>query len=573
MKRSLRCALALLCLAFASRVQADGASDPTPGDEALQRPAPLRVSGAITEQAPTEERLLVPPYVRDRHGDVTTTAFFPFYFDRQNRAGRERFILPYYYRREAKRQTDVALGLVWSFRGPERNTFVLPPLYTHRQGKDWGFGLLPLISTGNFGGHYHTVIPPLLTWFDGNDKTHRWIVGPYYDVQTASARWRGLAPLVWSKSDEAGSFTVVPPLFWRFTESDPFEATTVVPPFYYTRRKDESKWGLVPLLFRKDSPEIHATTIPLALFHHARGPNEFRLITPLLAYLNDKREGSLLITPLYQRGRGDKNFDAVAPLFIRTWDLRDNSRGLYLPPIYYHWEDPANRTNVVFPFFGRQERDGISDGWLTPLVGHHQNFEQHTSTWWVAPTFHYGESPSGYQFNIHPLFYLQREKERRHTLLAPLFFDFQNDRERTRRMAITPLYWDFVNGKESKHNRVIFPFYWGFDNGKRQRHHTVGFPFYWDLDFRDRQERYTVAFPAYARSKVGERTRHFALNTMYEHSSDKEGRWQFHFFPLFARGGSKNDRWWNVLYGLAGYDRRGTHRRVQVLWLPFELKD
>lgn len=569
---SLRCALALLLLALASRASAD-AADPG-GDAAPTRPEPQRISGAVTGGPEIERRLLIPPYVRDRRGDVTTTALFPFYFERTSREGVQRFVLPYYYRREQKKQADVALGLLWSLRGPDRHTFILPPLYTHRDKRDWAFGLAPLLTTGNIGGHYHTVIPPLLTWFDGDDKTHRWFVGPFYDVESEKARWRGLFPLFWSKRDESESFAVVPPLVWRFTESDPESATTVVPPFFHTRTKDTRKWGLVPLLFHKRSPELKATTIPLALFHHARGPEEFRLVTPLLAYFHDKRtEASTWITPLYQRRRGDKNFDAVLPLFMRTWDDRDMSRGLFIPPIFWHWDDPANRTTIVFPLLATSDREGISKFWLTPLLGHHRQLEKRSDTWWVLPTFHYGTTPDSWQFNIHPLFYSARSKEARHLAIAPIYFDFQNFKERTRRFALAPLYWDFSAAKEQKHTRVLFPLYWDFQHGKRQRTRRVVFPLWWDFNYRDREARYRVAFPFYANSKVGARSRHFVLNTFYEHSSDDEGRWQFHFFPLFSRGGSATSRWWNVLYGLAGYDRRGRHRRVQAFWLPFQLKD
>jgi hypothetical protein len=565
--RSLSCALALFFVALASRVSADGAG---PASEP-PRTEPLRISGAVTTDGAQGERLLIPPYMRERRGDVTTTALFPLYFDRRDSQGVERFVLPYYYKRRPKEQADVALGLIWSLRGPNRHTFVLPPLYTHRRDKDWAFGLAPLLATGHKGGHYHTVIPPLLTWIDGDEKSHRWLVGPLYDVQTQRARWRGLFPLLWSKQDDHEGFQVVPPLFWRFTESDPASATTVVPPFYYTRNDKERNWGLVPLLFRKKSDELRSTTIPLALFHHARGPSEFRLVTPLLAYLNDKREGSLWVTPIYQRRRGDRNFDAVLPLFIRTWDERDASRGLYLPPIYWHREDPANRSTVVFPFFASRERDGISDFWMTPLFAHHRQQEKQQDTWWVAPTFHYSKSPTSYQFNIHPLFYVGRSEEKRHLAFAPLYFDFENYKKKTRSFVLAPFYFAFRDQKELKNNRVVFPIYWDLEHGKRKRRHVVGFPLYWDFDYRDRAARYTVAFPFYARSKVQERTRHFSLNTMYETSSGKEGRWQFHFFPLFARGGSARDRWWSVLYGLAGYDRRGPHRRVQAFWIPFDL--
>jgi hypothetical protein len=72
---------------------------------------------------------------------------------------------------------------------------------------------------------------------------------------------------------------------------------------------------------------------------------------------------------------------------------------------------------------------------------------------------------------------------------------------------------------------------------------------------------------------VGDRTRHFALNTMTERHNTKDKRWQFHFFPLLQLGGSEHDKWWSVLYGLAGYDRRGGHRRARAFWIPFALSD
>lgn len=575
MNRSLRCALALLSLAIASHVRAEGAAEPPGAAEpaAVESPPPQRVSGAVTDDAPLRDRLIVPPYVHDVHGDVRTTALFPFYFARTTPTDVQRFVLPYYYRRGPKLQADVAAGLVWSLRGPDRNTFVLPPFYTHRNGKDWGVALLPLFSAGSFSGRRHTVIPPLLTWYDAKDDHHRLVAGPYYDVRRKEARWRGLFPIFWSKQGTSDGFAVVPPLFFRFTEQAPDSATTVVPPFYYTRSEKERSWGLVPLAFHSRSAELRSTTVPLALFHHARGPKQFRLVTPLLGYRRDEQHGKTWITPIYQRRRGDSNFDAVAPLFFRTWDNRDGSRGLYLPPIYWQWSDPANQRLVIFPFLARDHRDGISDLLVLPVLGRKKSLERDAQTWWVLPTFHAAWDDTSWQFNLHPIFYLKRSPEKRHLAVAPLWFDFENLKKKTRRRALFPLYWDFENKAEQKQTRVVFPFYWQLDNAKTQRRHRVGFPIYWDLGYGDRNERYTVAFPFYGRGVVGERTRHFVLNTMVERHASKDKRWAFHFFPLVSMGGSERDQWWRFLLGLAGYDRRGPHRRIHALWLPFNLKD
>jgi len=568
--RSLRSVLVLLTLAIVSHARAQGAQNAADPD-AVARPAPLRVSGAVTGQPGSERLRLVPPFASDRSGTTTTTALFPLYFNRKSPKAVERFVPPYYFYRDSKLQADVALGLVWSLRGPDRRTFVLGPLYRHRKKSDWAVGLIPLFAAGELEGHRHLVIPALLTWADGDDKKHRRIVGPYYDVKTEHSRWRGVVPLVWSKEDDQDSFTVVPPLYFRFTQADPLETTTVVPPFYHTRVKDGYNWGLMPLAFYRKTPELKSTTIPFALFHYAKGPNEFRLVTPLLAYLEDKREGTTWITPVYQRRRGDKNFDAAAPIFFRSWDDRDKSSSLILAPIYWHFEDPANHTDVVFPLFARANHEGISDFWLVPGLGRTKSLERDAQSWWLAPTFDWAWDETSWHFNLHPLFYLKRSPEKKHFALAPLVFNFRDKKEQTHRFVLFPLYWDFKAFKENKRSRVAFPLYWDFENGRKQRFHRIGFPLYWDFDLRDRQARYTVTFPFHARSKVGDRQRDFVLNTMYEKRTDKDRSWQFHLFPLLARGGSHQSKWWSLFYGLAGYERRGESRRMTLFWIPFNL--
>jgi hypothetical protein len=251
--------------------------------------------------------------------------------------------------------------------------------------------------------------------------------------------------------------------------------------------------------------------------------------------------------------------------------VRDNSRGLYVPPIYWHWRDPANRTTVVFPLFAHDHKDGISDFLLLPVMGRKKSLERDEQTWWVAPTFHWAWSEQSWQFNLHPLFYLKRSEQKDHLALAPLYFDFKNRKAQTHRTAAALVYWDFKNFAEKNRRRALFPLYWDFTSGKKQRRSVVGFPIYWDFDYRDRAARYTVAFPFWGRSIIGERTRHFVLNTMSEKSTGEDGAWQFHFFPFFARGGAKDARWWSVFYGLAGYDQRGTHKRGQAFWVPFDL--
>jgi hypothetical protein len=227
----------------------------------------------------------------------------------------------------------------------------------------------------------------------------------------------------------------------------------------------------------------------------------------------------------------------------------------------------------VLPLWLHSHRDGISDTWLVPGLGRKKSLERNEQTWWAAPTFHWSWTDTSWNFNLHPLLYVQRSPEKDYVAALPFYFDFRNKKDKTQRFLVFPLYWDFKDFKIQKRGQVLFPFYWNLENGPKQRRARVLFPFHYDIDMRDRNARYTVTFPFYARSVVGDRTRHFVLNTVYEKRKDSERTWQFHFYPFVSRGGSAQGKWWSVLGGLASYEKRGKHRRGTAFWLPFRLAD
>ena len=156
--------------------------------------------------------------------------------------------------------------------------------------------------------------------------------------------------------------------------------------------------------------------------------------------------------------------------------------------------------------------------------------------------------------------------------IAPLYFNFRNHEAKTHRFTLFPLYWDFKNFDKQKRGRVVFPLYWEFLNQRKTTDRKVGFPFYWDFRNANKQRVTTTVFPFYTNWIRSEYDRTLVLNSYYEKKREPEGvRWQYHFFPFFSRGGINNDRWWNVFYGLAGYDRRGEHKRAKAFWIPFKL--
>ena len=47
--------------------------------------------------------------------------------------------------------------------------------------------------------------------------------------------------------------------------------------------------------------------------------------------------------------------------------------------------------------------------------------------------------------------------------------------------------------------------------------------------------------------------------------------WQFHLLPIFSYGEDPNGYFWNVLFGMAGFQRTGSYARVKAFWLPIQV--
>jgi hypothetical protein len=81
-------------------------------------------------------------------------------------------------------------------------------------------------------------------------------------------------------------------------------------------------------------------------------------------------------------------------------------------------------------------------------------------------------------------------------------------------------------------------------------------------------------FPLYWRFAKTDSLSQLIGNVYYQERRFKNGLdWQVHFFPLFSYGETPDGHWWNVLFGLAGYERSGTMTKVRALYIPIELSE
>jgi hypothetical protein len=78
-----------------------------------------------------------------------------------------------------------------------------------------------------------------------------------------------------------------------------------------------------------------------------------------------------------------------------------------------------------------------------------------------------------------------------------------------------------------------------------------------------------VAFPVFWRFDDDNSVSQLLLNTYYRERHVEGGSdWEFHLFPAFSFGSSPDGHFWKLLYGLAGYTRKGPTTKVYAGWIP-----
>jgi hypothetical protein len=502
--------------------QVDDADTAAAASAAAASPTGTTVSYRQATADPRDTyRLVIPPLMVERRGGIRTIAVFPLVFDRQTPTDHELLAGLYYQRRGRGGAADVVFPFFWSFRGATDTSWAIPPVYLHTGTDGFDFGIAPLVFTGRSGHTVYTVLPPLLTVSWADEESAHTFAGPFWRVRSGTDVSWGIFPLAWFWSSDTRFTGVVPPFFFRFENLEEQTATTVVPPVYVHTTPDSTSVGVAPLFHHYQDAHTTSLTIPPLIFHYshrsAEGARaaETRLVTPLGGYF-DVGGDQTLITPVYQRHRGDTYLDSVAPFVFAWGDDREQSFHLLIPPLFFHQSSPAGSTTVLAPFYAHVGERGRFDTYVTPVAAHWQSHTRDASATWIFPTIQISHNELSSTFNIHPLVYSTSSRTSRHLVIAPLYWDFENYEAHTRATVLFPVFWRFQ--ARASVSELVFNAYW--------------------------------------------------------HTSTSRGvrSWEFHFFPLFSLGGNDvGDHWWKILYGLVGYERAGAYARAQVLWAPFQV--
>lgn len=518
--------------AVAPSPRAQGPSVQPPADPLAVPPEVSETVGSDYDGRPPGavggvERSYVPTY-QERRGDYRLRLVPPLYLEHTRglplegaapggaeATDTESLIgMLYYRRRSPKRDADVLFPLAWRVRDDKSHVLVLGPIAHREAPNEHDNWLAPLVFQGKRadGGYFHS--PLLLTTSKWSEKSAFTISGPYFRTRTGSDVTWGVAPLVMrgDNGDVDGgrrTFTLIPPLLY----------------YHHEREIEESKLTVVGPVIRKTDPKRSVFDIaPLFFSIHGKpqtgGVAESHYTLFPFFHYGRSPDQNLFIIPGYLR-RVTPTVDTLMTPVVTHSTTRSGATSLLavgpLAPMFmrYSDRDTGLRWSMLAPlYFSSTSPEGR--GFLTPLFGRFERYAI-SRTYWAFPNIVHSRTLHGWETDIHPLLYLGRHKDASHTVLPPLFWDFASKKGRT----------------------------------------TIGFPAYWR--FADSEGR-TVT--------------QVAANTLYREKPAAGGTdWQFHLLPLVSFGHHPKGTWWNLLFGLAGYDHDAGTTKVKAFWIPITVSE
>jgi hypothetical protein len=390
---------------------------------------------------------------------------------------------------------------------------------------------------------------------DLTDGSRTTVLGPFVNRVAPGERDNWLAPFYFTGKRKTGGYTLIPPLL-TYTHTDGRGGFNLIGPMFCsweggshcdTRTAQDLDFGLAPLYFFGQNERVKYEVIP-PLLHYYRyddkdqswlnvwGPlfrehtqtRDMFHVLPIYWSIVGENERHTTLLPFFHYGWHDKAWLFINPLFLLgngqkgestfvTWGYaryRGRTELDMITPFYWHYRDPDTSLDqtLLFPFLYSRTSPRESTQVFFPFWGHSERYGVSETTF-ITPFFEHSHHLRGWSTNIHPILYLGRNGYDTHTVIAPFF-------------------WDFA-GRTSRA--------------------TVAFPIYWR--FSDREEVSQLVGNVY----YHEQKLHNGLD------------WEIHFFPAFSYGETPDGHWWNILYGLAGYTRRGETTKMRTFWIPIQL--
>lgn len=449
-------------------------------------------------------RLIPPLYLEHTRGLDPQTGRATSKTDRESLAA-----LLFYQRRSPKLDADILFPAFWRVRDRDNHVLVLGPLAHREAPAEHDNWLAPLVFEGRRkdGGYFHS--PLLLTSSHWGEKGAFTLVGPYFRDRGLRDVDLGVVPFYFhgDNGDQDGArktYTLIPPALY----------------FHRERELDDNSFTVVGPVISETNPKRSIFDVAPLFFSirgrpEAGGVRESHVTLFPLFHYGTSPEKSLFVVPGYLRKVTKTDDTMITPLFTHA-TTRNKATSLTwvgpILPIYYRSTDIDTGFSGlgIFPFYyGSHSPKGRT--LLTPLFGRFESYNV-SRTYWAFPNITYTRDVHGWETDLHPIVYVGREKNASHTVLAPVFWDFASPKGRT----------------------------------------TIAFPLYW----------------RFADTTDGSLTQ-VAGNTLYRERKVSGGTdWQFHLLPLFSYGEGPSGHWWNILFGLAGYDKDAESTKIKAFWIP-----
>lgn len=472
---------------------------------------PLFLSGFNRDpQTGYSQGLALGLYYWHYEGQKRAHALLPLFFHSRGEKDRFLWVLPFnFYWRTGDERTLMLLPLFYQSRSPERTTTLslVPPLYHHRHGSSSRLYALPFF--------FHS---------RDADRTF-FLAGPFYHRGWSGGRSWGLVPILFGGKTTLTSYTVLFPVFWRFTSR--YHNFTLAGPVFYYRRGAKTTAGLPPLVLHHRDREKGSgltTVVPLFYYGTAEHGRQANIVSPLFLYERDDEakvtHWGLVVPPYYSRRDAEREVDTLFPLLLRWHDKVDQATTWVFGPVVTYW-DPDGGTQVFFPFFWRftDDKAGAATSILFPFGYRHRRPDGTHSNLFFP--FYYRRDRDGWSFRLLPILYFGRSADRRHAVLFPVFWRFSR-RDGPTTTVLGPLYYQ--GSPKGWHAGLVPLFYAGSEEG--ESYHVL-FPAVWHLSSRKEGYSTFVAGPGF-----------------YSHG--KHGR-VGGLLPLFAAGNWKGTSFQTVL--------------------------
>jgi hypothetical protein len=482
----------------------------------------------ITRHATGERTRQFGPWFQIDGPDRATRVLFPLFGRHRDQRETDTWVFPSYFRmrRTNGDAVDALLPLYWRSSFGGKTTTVVTLFYNRTAPGVHNWGLAPLIFRARNQERSITVIPPLLTYrrseADG-ERVQQWSA-LYFHKHDKNNSTTVVFPLYYAWKRQQREVAIGFPLYWHVANAKENRSWTLAGPLFSWSSGTFRTRGLLPLAwYSRDSASGYASNALMPLFYQASGPDHSAFYTLLGGYRRSGPSRLWYATPLlWSSDTINSNFKTLVPLYFRHHNKGTEMTTTVVPPLLYvSRSHPESSLTTALALF-----------W------HHHDIA--SSTTLALPLF----------YDIHE-FHLSRT-----TVLFPLFVRYYRHADQTT-YTLAPLFYRRSTPTDTT---------------------MVGFPLLWD--FKRGLNRTTLVLPVYAHwQRPGYRSTLVIPSYYHQEGLRDDGtpdgtyrRFVGVVVPFYDSAVKRpGDFAWNILGGLVGRERIGSHRYLRLLWfLNFE---